>query len=87
MYKKKKISVVVPAYNEEVQILKVIDTMPGFVDFIVITDDKSTDRTVKVIQNCQKANPKIDRIIILNPDTNIIVIHVDANNKVCPRSG
>jgi glycosyltransferase involved in cell wall biosynthesis len=59
MYKKKKISVVVPAYNEEVQILKVIDTMPGFVDFIVITDDKSTDRTVKVIQNCQKANPKI----------------------------
>ena len=59
MYKNKKISVVVPAYNEETQIHKVIKTMPKFVDFIVITDDKSTDGTVKSIQKLQKSNPKI----------------------------
>ena len=59
MYKNKKISVVVPAYNEETQIHKVIKTMPKFIDFIVITDDKSTDGTVKVIQKLQKSNPKI----------------------------
>ena len=59
MYKNKKISVVVPAYNEETQIHKVIKTMPKFIDFIVITDDKSTDGTVKAIQKLQKSNSKI----------------------------
>ena len=31
--------------------------------------------------------PNIDNIGILKPDTNIIVIQVNVNNKVCPRSG
>ena len=30
---------------------------------------------------------KIDKIIILNPETKIIVSHVDTNNNACPRSG
>lgn len=50
MYKNHKISVVVPAYNEETQITKVIDTMPGFVDSIVIINDVSKDRTSEVIR-------------------------------------
>lgn len=51
MYQNNKISVVVPAYNEETQITKVIDTMPEFVDIIVIINDVSKDRTSEVIRS------------------------------------
>ncbi|NBX02491.1 MAG: glycosyltransferase family 2 protein [Alphaproteobacteria bacterium] len=51
MYNGHKISVVVPAHNEETQITKVIDTMPDFVDHIVIINDVSKDRTSEVIRN------------------------------------
>lgn len=51
MYRKNKVAVVVPAYNEETQIARVIDTMPEFVDMIVITNDCSKDRTSEVIRN------------------------------------
>lgn len=50
MLKKKKIGVVVPAYNEEKLIERVIITMPRFVDRIYIVDDRSTDKTVKRIK-------------------------------------
>lgn len=39
------VAVVVPAYNEESQIGTVIETMPDFVDRIVIVDDCSNDNT------------------------------------------
>ncbi len=45
MIDNKTIAVVVPAYNEESQIGIVIETMPDFVDRIVIVDDNSSDRT------------------------------------------
>jgi glycosyltransferase involved in cell wall biosynthesis len=45
----KKIAVVVPAYNEEKQIGMVIETMPAFVDRIVIINDCSKDSTADVI--------------------------------------
>jgi glycosyltransferase involved in cell wall biosynthesis len=44
----KLIAVVVPAYNEETQIARVIQTMPSFVDRIIIVDDKSTDNTLNI---------------------------------------
>jgi len=50
MYRGKKVSVVVPAYNEETQITKVIDTMPEFIDVVVIVNDKSKDRTAEVVR-------------------------------------
>lgn len=50
MYKNNKISVVVPAYNEETQIARVIETMPECVDMIVIVNDRSKDRTSEVIR-------------------------------------
>lgn len=59
MYSNKKICVVVPAHNEETQIGKVILTMPKFVDYIVIVDDKSKDGTVKVVEEYSSNNPKI----------------------------
>ena len=41
------VGVVVPAYNEERQIDKVLETMPDFVDHIVVVDDHSTDKTLE----------------------------------------
>lgn len=46
MLNKQKIAVVVPAHNEEKMIGKVIETMPAFVDTIIIVDDASTDKTI-----------------------------------------
>lgn len=54
MYKDAKIGVVVPAYNEEKLIARVIETMPEFVDRIIIVDDGSNDRTKDIIKKYQK---------------------------------
>lgn len=54
MLAKKKIAVVVPAYNEELLIERVVKTMPALVDRIYIVDDCSTDATVKKVQDIQK---------------------------------
>lgn len=48
MYEDHRIAAVVPAYNEEKLIAKVITTMPDFVDHIVVVDDMSADRTSEV---------------------------------------
>lgn len=45
MYKNAIVAAVVPAYKEEKMIAKVIETMPDFVDHIVIVDDCSPDAT------------------------------------------
>lgn len=59
MYNNKTIGVVVPAYNEELLIGKVIKTMPDFVDRIIIINDASKDNTKNIIQDFQKENEKI----------------------------
>jgi len=54
MYKKNKICVIVPAYNEEILIVKTLDTIPNFVDLIVVIDDCSQDNTQKKLVKYQK---------------------------------
>ncbi len=51
MYNNKTIAVVVPCYNEENQIGMVIETMPEFVDRIIIVNDKSTDKTADIVRS------------------------------------
>lgn len=46
----KTIAVTVPAYNEESQIGMVIETMPDYVDRIVIVNDGSKDKTSEVVK-------------------------------------
>ncbi len=68
MYKDKKVCVVVPAYNEETQIGIVIDTMPDFVDYIVIVDDCSKDKTVEQVKNYQNKGHK--KVVLLQHEVN-----------------
>lgn len=59
MYKNKIISVLIPCYNEETQIENVVQTMPDIVDYMVIIDDNSPDKTAEIVRSLLKENPKI----------------------------
>jgi glycosyltransferase involved in cell wall biosynthesis len=49
MLNKKTVAVVIPAYNEEKQIEMVIETIPEFVDRIVVVNDCSSDKTGEIV--------------------------------------
>lgn len=51
MLKGKTVGVVVPCYNEETQIGMVIESMPEFVDRIIVINDHSKDNTKEVVEN------------------------------------
>lgn len=51
MLNDKSVAVVVPAYNEEAQIKTVIESMPQFVDRIIVVNDCSTDHTSNVVSS------------------------------------
>ncbi|UCD20082.1 MAG: glycosyltransferase family 2 protein [candidate division WOR-3 bacterium] len=50
MLKEKKISVILPAYNEAATIGDVIEAMPDYVDRIIVVDDGSTDETLDIAE-------------------------------------
>lgn len=68
MYLNKSIAVVVPAYNEEKLIGRVIDTMPEIVDHIVIVNDCSKDQTAKKVEENISRNRR--SIVLVNHDIN-----------------
>lgn len=45
MYRQLRIGVVIPAYNEEEAIAAAVESVPSFVDQIIVVDDCSRDRT------------------------------------------
>ena len=58
----KTLAVVVPAHDEESQIATVVDTMPEFVDRIVIVDDCSRDATAARVTELKSTNDKVHLI-------------------------
>ena len=66
MVREKLICVVVPAHNEETQITKVMQTMPDYVDAIVVVDDASSDRTVEMVKSKMEQVPNF--YLITHPD-------------------
>jgi len=52
----KTVAVVVPAYNEEKQIRIVLETMPDFVDRIIVVNDASKDTTAQVVTDLIEAD-------------------------------
>ena len=62
----KTVAVVIPAYNEEKQIGIVIETMPDFVDRLVIVNDCSKDKTAESVQQyivCEREK-QTDKMLI-----------------------
>lgn len=59
----KTVAVVVPAYNEEKQIGRVLATMPHFVDRIVVVNDCSTDNTAGVVLSHINEERTIGKVI------------------------
>jgi glycosyltransferase involved in cell wall biosynthesis len=68
-YREKTVSVVIPAYNEEGYVGRVIDTIPEYVDRVYVIDDGSTDGTWAEIERHAAARNAIhegrfDRLVV-----------------------
>jgi glycosyltransferase involved in cell wall biosynthesis len=68
MFKGAVVAAVVPAYKEEKMITRVIDTMPDYVDHIIIVDDCSPDATSEVVKQ--------------SPDARVTLIRHEVNKGV-----
>ena len=55
-----RICVVVPAFNEEHSIGKVIESIPEFVDHIVVVDDGSTDSTAQIAASYPRKDVRVE---------------------------
>ena len=63
MFEGRRVAVVVPAYNEEKLIDRVLDTMPPFVDRVIVVDDASTDGTATALAAAQARLGGLLRVI------------------------
>lgn len=68
MINEKIISVIVPAFNEELLIKKTINSIPSSVEKIIIINDCSSDNTKKIVENEMLKNPKL---ILINHKKNM----------------
>lgn len=68
MYRDKTIGVVVPAYNEQRLIGRVLETMPAYVDRIVVVDDASKDDTSSIV--AQHVTDQSDRVVLIQHASN-----------------
>ncbi len=66
--KSEKIAVIIPMFNVEKHIEKVIESIPDLVDLIIIVDDHSRDNSVVIVKNI--------------PDKRLIVIEHEVNKGV-----
>ncbi len=66
MYNEKKICVIIPAYNEEKLIARVLETMPNLVDTMLVVDDRSTDRTVEIVRSIkeERSDARIELLLL-----------------------
>ena len=62
MYRNKRISIVIPAYNEEKLIRPTLENVPKLIDRIYVIDDCSPDDQCKVILQCALKDSRIELI-------------------------
>jgi glycosyltransferase involved in cell wall biosynthesis len=67
MYKTLKVSVVIPAYNEEALLTQTVTTIPQSIDYIIVVNDASSDTTLNVAYELQKRD---ERIVVLDNEDN-----------------
>lgn len=92
MIKGKTVAVVIPAFNEELLIGKVLQSIPSFVDNVIVIDDGSADRTAEIalshnaIVICHGMNrgvgmslqSGINKVLEIGSD---IMVNIDADNQ------
>lgn len=64
MFENKTVAVVVPCYNEETQVGMVLDTLPDFVDCVIVVDDASQDQTAELVRK-RAAAPGGQKVALL----------------------
>ncbi len=67
MYRGKKISLVIPAYNEEKLIKATLEGVPPLIDRVYVVDDVSPDRQAEVVLEYAKKDP---RVVLLRHEVN-----------------
>ncbi len=82
MIQKRRIAVVVPAYQEELLIAETLRGIPGFVDRIFVVDDGSTDNTHEIALGCVDSDP---RIVVLRQDNQGVGAAIVAGYKAAMR--
>ncbi|MBI3159545.1 MAG: glycosyltransferase family 2 protein [Chloroflexi bacterium] len=70
MFERKTIGIVVPAYNEELLIGRVIETMPDYVDRVYIVDDCSRDATQERVAAYLDDRRRKKRLVYIRMETN-----------------
>jgi glycosyltransferase involved in cell wall biosynthesis len=73
----KTVAVVVPAYNEEKQIRHVLESMPDFVDRIIVVNDCSTDNTAAIVLDFISTQQSIQANLI----NDVIGMHDNKYNR------
>jgi glycosyltransferase involved in cell wall biosynthesis len=68
MFEARRVTVVVPAYNEEKLLGRVLDTMPALVDRVIAVDDASADGTAQVLAEAQRRMG--ERLRVIRHETN-----------------
>ncbi len=62
MYQEKTVAVLIPAYNEQKLIRQVMETLPDWVDHIVVVDDCSSDKTIEKIREYMTEDSRVQLI-------------------------
>jgi len=62
MYKNQRIAVVIPTHNEARHIADVVETVPPFVDHIIVVDDHSSDETPSILKGLSDDRLSVERL-------------------------
>ncbi|MFA5060537.1 MAG: glycosyltransferase family 2 protein [Candidatus Omnitrophota bacterium] len=62
MYRNKKISIVIPAYNEEKLIKPTLEHIPPLIDKIYVIDDASTDGMTAIVKEIARKDSRVELI-------------------------
>ena len=68
MYRGHRTAVVIPAFNEERAVARVVRSVPGFVDHVLVVDDASTDRTAAAVNRYLRRNKRRGLELLRHPD-------------------
>jgi glycosyltransferase involved in cell wall biosynthesis len=87
MFEGRRVTVVVPAYNEEKLIARVVDSMPAFVDRIIVVDDASGDGTRCELAAAQQRQGERLRVIARERNGGVGAAIVDGYEAALAESG